>query len=267
MVDNKRYATQTQSDAAGVALPGSPQGASGGGGGNAPRGGSLTHAATIRLGGRMAKIAASVIAFGLAARALTGDALGTYVVVFAFIQLFNTVANFGVDRILIRDLAQPERERGGHVAFTHATVTSRLLIAIGICGLCATIAVLVGFTPDQLTAILLFLPYILISAFGTNGMYGSVLQARNDNNSIAMASIASAIVVILGTVAAIFSHAGVNVFLGVFTLSSLADTVICAFTSRKFVPWGMSWNGPLTRYLLAEALPLAIGSAFVLVYG
>lgn len=267
MVDNKRYATQTQSDAAGVALPGSPGGASSAGSGKTPRGGSLTRAATVRLGGRMAKIAASVIAFGLAARALSGDALGTYVVVFAYIQLFNTVANFGVDRILIRDLAQPERERGSHVAFTHATVTSRLLITIGICGLCATIAVPVAQTPDQLTAILLFLPYIFISAFGSNGMYGSVLQARNDNTSIALASIASAVVVVIGTVAAIFMHAGVNVFLGVFTLSSVADTIICAFTSRKFVPWGMSWNGPLTRYLLAEALPLAIGSAFVLVYG
>ncbi|HEU4784878.1 MAG TPA: flippase, partial [Ktedonobacterales bacterium] len=264
MVDDRQYATQAQPEAAGAALP-SNRG--GGGGAKAAHGRSLTHAATTRLGGRLAKIAASVIAFGLAARALSGDALGTYVIVFAYIQLFNTVANFGVDRILIRDLAQPEREPGGHVAFTHATITSRLLIAIGICGLCATSAVVVGYTPDQLTAILLFLPYILITAFGSNGMFGSVLQARNDTNSIALASVASAVVVIVGTVAAIETHAGVNVFLGVYTLSSLADTVICAFASQKFVPLGMSWNGPLTRYLLSESLPLAIGTAFVLVYG
>ncbi|HEY7341812.1 MAG TPA: glycosyltransferase [Ktedonobacterales bacterium] len=267
MVDNKQYATQAQAEAAGAALPTSRAGTAAARGANTPRGRSLTHEATIRLGGRLTKIAAGVIAFGLAARALSGDALGIYVTAFAFIQLFNTVANFGVDRILIRDLAQPERESGSHVAFTHATVTSRLLIALGICGLCATTAVVVGYTSDQLTAILLFLPYILISAFGSNGLFGSVLQARNDNNSIALASIVSAVVVILGSVAAIAMHAGVNVFLGVFTLSSLADTVICAVASRRFVPWGMSWSGPLTRYLLAESWPLAIGSAFVLIYG
>ena len=267
MVDNKRYMTRTQAEAAGAALPASRVGAAAARDANAPRGRSLTHEATIRLGGRLAKIAAGVIAFGLAARALSGDALGIYVTAFAFIQLFNTVANFGVDRILIRDLAQPEREPGGHVAFTHATLTSRLLIAVGICGLCAIAAVVVGYTSAQLTAILLFLPYILISAFGSNGLFGSVLQARNDNNSIALASIASAVVVILGSVAAIVTHAGVNVFLGVFTLSSLADTVICAVASRRFVPWGMSWSGPLTRYLFAESWPLAIGSAFVLIYG
>ncbi|HEU5348374.1 MAG TPA: glycosyltransferase [Ktedonobacterales bacterium] len=267
MGDNERFATQARVDVPGAALQASQGEAVIAPGKGATRGRSLTHAAAIRLGGRMAKIAASVIAFGLAARALGGHDLGNFVTVFAFIQLFNTVANFGVDRILIRDLAQPERQPGGHVAFTHATVTSRLLIAIGISGLCATVAAVVGFSPEQLVSILLFLPYIVISAFGTNGMYGSVLQARNDNNSIALASIISAVVVVGGTVGVIFLHPTVNAFLAIYTISSLADTVICAFTSRKFVRWGMSWSGPLTRYLLAESLPLAIGSAFVLVYG
>ncbi|MGE5334604.1 MAG: glycosyltransferase [Nitrososphaerota archaeon] len=267
MGENKQYATQAQPDIAGPVLQGSQGGAAVAPKAGAIRGRSLTHAAAIRLGGRMAKIAASVVAFGLASRALGPNALGNYVLVFAFIQLFNTVANFGVDRILIRDLAQPESQPGDHVAFAHATVTSRLLIAIGISGLCATSAAIVGFTPEQLVSILLFLPYIVISAFGTNGMYGSVLQARNDNTSIALASIVSAVVVVGGTVAAIMVHADVNTFLAVYTVSSLADTVICFFASRKFVRWGMSWSGPLTRYLLAESLPLAIGSAFVLVYG
>lgn len=268
MSDNQRNATQTPPEFASATVQGSQGGAT-----IAPdaavaqRGRNLTQAAVIRLGGRMAKIAASVIAFGLAARVLGGHTLGTFVTVFAFVQIFNTVANFGVDRILIRDLAQPERELGGHTAFTHATVTIRLLIAIGISGLCATAAVVVGFEPDQIVAILFFLPYIVISAFGTNGMYGSVLQARNDNNSIALASIVSAVVVVGGTVAVIFLHPTVNAFLAIYTISSLVDTAISAIASRRFVRWGMSWNGTQARYLLAESLPLAIGSAFVLVYG
>ena len=268
MGERKQHATQAQpADNVGPAAQGSLNGAAGAAVARSPRGGSLTHAATVRLGGRLVKIAASVIAFGLASRALGVHELGVYVVVFAYIQLFNIVAGFGVDRIVIRDLAQPEREVGRYVAFTHASITSRLLIAIGICGLCATIAVFVGFTPEELTAILFFLPYIVVTAFGTNGMYGSVLQARNDNNSIALASVISAVVVIGGTVVAIVMHAGVNEFLAIYTFSSLADTIVCMIASRKFVPLGMSWSGPLTRYLLAEALPLAFGSVFVLIYG
>lgn len=267
MGERKQYATEARPDTTGASLQGSPNGAAVARVARTARGGSLTHAATVRLGGRLVKIAASVIAFGLASRALGVHELGIYVVVFAYIQLFNTVANFGVDRILIRDLAQPERQPGAHVSLTHSTITSRLLIVIGICGLCATIAVFIGFTPEELTAILLFLPYIVVTAFGTNGMYGSILQARNDNNSIALASVASAVVVIAGTVVAIMLHANVNVFLAIYTISSVADTIICIITSRKFVPLGMSWSGPQTRYLLTEALPLAFGSVFVLIYG
>src|SRR5690242_4524714 len=111
MGERKQHATQARpADNVGPAAQGSLNGAAGAGAAVArpARGGSLTHAATVRLGGRLVKIAASVIAFGLASRALGVHELGVYVVVFAYIQLFNTVANFGVDRILIRDLAQPE---------------------------------------------------------------------------------------------------------------------------------------------------------------
>ena len=48
---------------------------------------------------------------------------------------------------------------------------------------------------------------------------------------------------------------------------ALWRAVTFAIASRRFVRWGMSWNGTQTCYLLAESLPLAIGSAFVLVYG
>ena len=215
----------------------------------------------------MTKLIASVLTFALASRSLGIERFGDFVIIFAYIQLFNALANFGVDNILIRDLAQPELERGAHRVLVHASVTSKLLLAIGVSALGVSVAVALNFSGQLLTSIVLFSPFILVTAFGTNGVFGDVLQARGDNNSIAVASTISAIVVVVGTAGAALLHASVDVFLLVYTLSNLVDAIICILTSRKFIPLGMNWSGPAIRYLLAESFPLAIGSAFVLVYG
>ena len=215
----------------------------------------------------MTKLIASVLTFALASRSLGIERFGDFVIIFAYIQLFNALANFGVDNILIRDLAQPELARGAHRTLVHASFTSKLLLAVGVSALGVSVAVALNFSRQLLTSIVLFSPFILVTAFGTNGVFGDVLQARGDNTSIAVASVISAIVVVVGTAGASLLHASVDVFLLVYTLSNLVDAIICILTSRKFFPLGMSWSGPAIRYLLAESFPLAIGSAFVLVYG
>src|SRR5690348_9054331 len=92
MGERKQHATQARpADNVGPVAQGSPNGAAGAAVARPTRGSSLTRAATVRLGGRLVKIAASVVAFGLASRALGVHELGVYVVVFAYIQLFNTV--------------------------------------------------------------------------------------------------------------------------------------------------------------------------------
>lgn len=232
-----------------------------------PRLSGLAGVVVFRVGGRLSRVVAGVIAFAFASRALGPNHFGDYVVVFAFIQLFLVFATFGVDRILLRDLPQPEASPGEHEELVRVAVTARVLMSIMVGGAAISLSVLLGFSDRIVFSVLYFSPFILVTALSSSGLLGTVLQVHGRSGSIVAANVASSFVVIVGTLVAVIIHANTDVFLLVYTLSSAVDLLACLVRARGVFALRMSWNGSLMRYLMLESYPLAIASGFALVYG
>ena|SRR5579862_3762815 len=227
----------------------------------------LLRGTIVQVAGRVLKIGAGVIAFSLASRGLGVDYFGDYVVVFAFVMLFNAVATFGVDRILVRDLAQAEEHTGAHDHFVRVSVSTKLLMSFLAMGLAILFAFLVQFPTRIILEVALFTPYILVTAFCSNGLFGSVLQANFQSGRIAVASTLAAFVTLGATAAAWVIHGGVNLFLFAYVLAGIVDLAICYTGARKYAPLRPAWSMEAAKYVMKESWPLGVASGFVMVYG
>jgi O-antigen/teichoic acid export membrane protein len=227
----------------------------------------LAWRAFIQLLGRLAKIIAGVLAFGLASRTLGVAHFGNFVVAFAYIVIFNTVATFGVDRIVIRDLTQREATDSRNAHLVLVSITTKLLLAFIAMLLCVAIAVLLQFSGSLIITIALFSPYILVTTFNSNGLFGSILQVHGRSIPIAIASTTAALVTLGVTALVAFFRGGVNLFLLSYTVAGAADAFVCFASARRLTQLGFGWNTASIRYLLAQSFPLGIASVFVWTYG
>lgn len=230
-------------------------------------GGRLARGAVIQVAGRVTKIVAGVLAFAFASRALSVSVFGDFVVAFAYITLFNTVATFGLDRILIRDFALPESGPGGYDRLARVSVTTKLLLSVAATALCIGLAPFLNFHGHLFTLIVFFSPYITITAFGSSGLYGSILQARHRPTVIALVHFVAATTIVGFTVAVAVLRPTVYFFLLAYILSGLCDVGICYLNVRRMVQLKPGWAFSLIRYLAIQSFPLGIASGFVLIYG
>jgi len=227
----------------------------------------LLRGTIVQTAGRILKIGAGVVAISLASRGLGINYFGDYVVVFAFVMLFNAVATFGVDRILVRDLAQAEEHTGAHDHFVRVSMTTKLLMSFLAMALAIVFAFLVQFPSRIILEIALFTPYILVTAFCSNGLFGSVLQANFQSGRIAAASVLAALVTLAGTAFAWVIHGGVNLFLFAYVLAGVVDLAICYTGARKYATLRPAWSTAAAKYVMKESWPLGVASGFVMVYG
>jgi O-antigen/teichoic acid export membrane protein len=227
----------------------------------------LAWRAFIQLLGRLAKIGAGVLAFGIASRTLGVARFGNFVVAFAYVLIFSTIATFGVDRIVIRDLTQREATQDAHVHLVPISIATKLLLAGVAMVLCVIIAAFLQFPGPLILAIALFSPYILVTSFNSNGLFGSILQVHGRSITIAIASTAAAFVTLGITAIVALLHRGVNFFLLGYTVAGGVDVLLCFASVRRLTQLGIKWDTSSVRYLLTQAFPLGVASVFVLTYG
>ncbi len=231
-----------------------------------PEGGRAAAGAIFQLGGRVTKILAGVLAFGICSRALGLERFGTFTLVFAWVLLFSAVAAFGLDNILIREIARDEPSPGAHGQVVRVTSSLKVVLALFAIALSIDGAVLVQLPRATVIDIALFSPYILLVTFSSNGLFGDVLQAFRQNGAVANASLVSAFVTLAATVVAAYLRLGVEAFLGAYLLAGIVDIGICYLRARRQVQTGFGWDARTAWYLVRESFPLAVATVFVLIY-
>jgi O-antigen/teichoic acid export membrane protein len=228
--------------------------------------GGVLRGAVLQVGGRMTKVLAGVVAFGIASRVLGIARFGDFVFVFAYVLLFTSLAAFGVDSIIVRDLSHEQDTAEQRARFVHVTLATKIILALASMVLCVAIARLIGLSVriQEVTAV--FTPYILVTTLGSVGMLGSVLQAHHRSAAIALASSVTALATLAATAAVAWLHGGVELFLVAYIVAGVFDCLVCYVAARRVMPLGIAWDPKLAAYLLKEAYPLGMAVVFVLVY-
>ncbi len=198
----------------------------------------------------------------LIARGLGPDAFGTFVFATTLGGLIAVLPNFGLDRIVQRQVIR-ERERLG-VWFTSAAML-RLVLAAAAAALAAVIVPRLAPAGSPPAAILLIVLSLVI-ALGTE-LCRAVLYASDAMGYELGLRVAGRILVLGAVVAAVRAGGGVEgvaaalVASGVIEVGVYAVAMVRRVGLRRHAP---SW--PAVRTLAASAAPVAFNTLFVLLY-
>ncbi len=233
---------------------------------------TLAHGVVLQLGGRIMKILAGVVAIAITSRALGGNTsdqqslFGQYVLILAFVLLFSAIAAFGVDSIVIRDLAAADGFPAARARIVGVASSLKVLLAALTSAVALIAALLLHYPAERIATIAAFTPYIILTSFGSTGLYGDILQADHASRPIAIAGSLAAIGTMAGTTLAAFWHGGVIAFLGAYLAAGIVDVAVTWSAARRRVPLRLRWDGAYARDLVRESFPLGVATCFVLIY-
>jgi O-antigen/teichoic acid export membrane protein len=86
--------------------------------------GGVLRGAVLQVGGRLTRVLASVVAFGIASRVLGIARFSDFIFVFAYVLLFISLAAFGIDSIIVRDLSREHGLAAERTRFAHVTLVT-----------------------------------------------------------------------------------------------------------------------------------------------
>jgi O-antigen/teichoic acid export membrane protein len=219
------------------------------------------HAMTLAL----ANIATSLthyVVIILIARHCGVAEFGNYTAILAYASLFMTLPNFGLDRILIREVAHTPVAAGqylGNAALIRVVLGGVALLAA------ALIAVPAGFAQGQLILVVVF--FLVLCLNSLSELCRSTCYAFGAMPLESVLRIFGRMITVAATAVAVFSGGklltiGLAMCLaGMLELLTYGTTVI-----RRFPSAHPSWNLEVARSLLRASLPLAINTVLVVVY-
>jgi len=212
---------------------------------------------------RLLEVALGVVILGLITRLLGQDNYGYFTTVTAWVQLFFTVADFGLYLTLLRELgAKPS---GEHSSIVNSIFTLRLITALIMLGLCVVAVQLTNY-PDAIKAGVWALSwsYFFVSL---TSVLTAVFQRELAMPKIAWANVINKIIYfgLLVYIAGWLNHS----LQAVLWASSLASALYFILTVILLRPYVMlAWQIDLSYWLkvLKKTWPLAITIALNLIY-
>ncbi len=195
------------------------------------------------------------------ARYLGTEDFGKYNFVFAYVAFFFIFSDFGLYRILVRELSRNEIQASKLISNASALKLITTLIAI-------ILAILVIFLlpyPEETRILVSVAAFFLIfNSFAT--LFSTILQANIKMEYDVLANLTTRIIS-LGLVLWLINIKGSLIqIIIVVAFSEIVYLSINFFSSRKFVKGGVEFDFRIWQYLLKESLPLAVSGIFWIVY-
>ncbi len=211
--------------------------------------------------GKVVSTAIGVLALALLLRYLSPDDYGRYTTVLAFVLLFGTLSDFGLNLSTTQDISEPNRDVGRTLS---AVFTGRLLVNLALLLLLPAVLWLFPYEPIVKRAI--FLASALFVSTSLFQVLASYFQATLQAGKVALAEFAGRIILLATTLLAIalrFSFLEIMLTVVASAVAQLAFLVW--FVSRKIslsfvVDWGI-W-----RRIAAKTWPIALSVVFTTIY-
>ncbi len=223
---------------------------------------SISYNATAATLARLATNAIGLVVVGILTRTLGSDGFGEYNTIFAYLFLFNALADMGLYTLLVREVSRPSA-REHHVVGNLFTL--RLFIIL--------VAIAVADT------LVWALPYSDIVKWGvvigSISIVGSslvqvllgVFQKYLKLHLISIADVIARLVQLGGVLLLVWrGHEGILPFVVVVVIAELIHVILAIRFARKAVPFSLLFDTRYWKATLVTALPIAASLVFVLVY-
>jgi O-antigen/teichoic acid export membrane protein len=195
------------------------------------------------------------------ARYLPVEMFGRYILVLATVELFRSVADFGIDQIAVRRLA-----RGGGPGVVRSALALKITTSLVAVGCAQALALALGYGPQLMGYLALAsLTLLFNSAAATLATF---FQATLSVRRLVPVNITAGLLLLALVWAGIVLHVSVAGLLAAATIAeacALAMTYALLRRAGPRVDNGGSAGAPLGR-LLAEVAPLGLGSVLVTAY-
>ncbi len=206
------------------------------------------------LAARLLELGASVGIAALVARHLGVAGYGRYALVVAFVMLFGQFISFGLEHIIIREVARaPGRLR----ELLEAGMTLELGLGALVIPLTLAASLLVGFAPGDGRGVLVFGVAFFLRAFYEVVYRSTFIACGAARYETALTLFFQTLrLALVGAV--VYAGGGVVAVLGAVLAAEAANAAAAyALLRWKLAPLRPSWNRPTLVYLLAQAWPIA----------
>ncbi|MDA0524408.1 flippase [Methanococcoides alaskense] len=212
------------------------------------------------VGNIFVKILALIISISLA-RYLGVESFGKYTFVITYLMFFSFISGFGVDQVVIRDISRNSSVTSKMMnnALFIRSITSFIAIALSV-----IFINLLDYPTD--TKLYITIASTILLFQGLSYLFESLFQSNLKMEYSSIAMIVSKSIFVLLVVALIYKNGSLMQLILLFVFSESIRTVISAIYSRKFTKFNFQIDTHTFKYLVKEALPFVLGSAFYIIY-
>jgi O-antigen/teichoic acid export membrane protein len=203
-----------------------------------------------------------VFFLAVAARYLGTDGFGQWSLVFLLIGFFGLLADFGVDRWTVRDVA---RDLSRSKQYLSNTLFFKCFSLIPATVLLLTVLHLVHYPEETVELLYLALPLLFIGAL-TNP-FSSIIQAHEKIYLLSMVDIAQGLATSIVGITLLFLGFGIRGLLIMSIVSSLLRCVALALITRRMIGSMFERFQPaFLRFLTRQSLPFAVLNILALIH-
>lgn len=215
----------------------------------------------IQIFGKAISIILGFISVGLLTRYLGQEGFGNFTLVFVYLSFFGTLANFGLQLTMVRDLAKKDK-LPKEIYGTFFWLKIFLVIFATI----LAIILLVFFPYSRFLKIGIVIASIGV-AIGILNTYGTVIfQANLRLDLVTLLDVLVKIVTVGCVVLFIWLGLGFYSILNTILIGNLAGTVLIIFLLKKFIPFNLKFSFNLVKKIIRKSIPIGFTSLFALAY-
>ncbi len=212
--------------------------------------------------GRVIANAIGVVVVGLMSRSLGPEGFGEYNAIFAYLFLFNVLADMGLYTLLLREIS---KEGSDEAHITSTMLTLRLLLVLASALLASGLVYLLPYTPVVRWGV--FVGSISIVCSSLVQLLMGVFQKYLKLSLVAIADVATRIIQLLLIAWVIaYSHATVVSFVWIAVIAGVAQLGLTLVFARGLTPLFLRIDLPYWKKTLRTAFPIAVSLLFVLLY-
>ncbi len=221
----------------------------------------------IQVGGKMIGTVLSLIAAGFVLRHLGDSGFGRYTTIVSFLQIFGTVADFGLYIVLLKKISTVEQ--GTRSKLVNTIFTLRVLSAVVFLGSAPLIAWIISLSHplyggEVLWGILLTTLFFFFISM--NQLLSAIFQKFLRTDWIAVGELIGKSVLLVTTIVVVFSGWGLIPIMLTLVVSSGANFFTQFIASRKYIKLGFHLNTQHVKEVFREAWPIALSIGLVLLY-
>ena len=221
----------------------------------------IAYNTVVSTGARLIGVALSLISIGLIARYLGNDGFGTYSLVFAFLYIFDSLADLGLYSLLVREISKSDVDEKKVVSNIFTIRIVALLVFIGIAAIVVwffpySIEVKIGTLIAGASFLFLSMGQVLMGIFQK--------YLRTDKS--ALADVVARIVQLLLVIICVKIGVGFYAVISVLVVTGFINFLLLIIFARKYIKFSLEFDFPYWKQIIRTTFPIAVSLVFTLVY-